>query len=71
MFGTEKNLYGIKAVYPFKLFTNIIEKSLVLKRCFIIQVGPIFQNKKKCQPFILLSPPTSDPIVILQYPICL
>lgn len=34
----KKNIYGIKLVYFFKFFINVIEKSLVLKRFFVIRV---------------------------------
>lgn len=65
MFGTERNPRNIKAIHCFKLFTNVIEKSLVLKRLFVL---PTFYSQNKCQPLILLSrrPTTSDPMIILQ-----
>lgn len=41
----EKKIYGIKAVYLFKFFTNIIEKSLVLKRFLVIRAVPRFSKE--------------------------
>lgn len=41
----KKNIYGIKSVYLFKLFTNVIEKSLVLKRFFVIRAVPRFSKE--------------------------